>query len=416
MPSHSIVDAFSRRVAVIGPGLMGLGIAQTLAAAGVEIALCGRSLDAARAGRERLAASLHRQVARGRLAADDEAAVLSRVEVGIATQDVLNGCGIIIESVPEDRALKTEVLAAIEVAVAPEAIIATNTSGLPITGLAKALNYPSRFLGLHFFSPAERMLLVEVVRGPQTSEATTAAALGFLHRIGKRPVLVHDGPGFFATRVFAAYLDEAAAMVGEGIAPALIEESGIANGRALGPLSTLDETGLGLNLQQARQARADGLEARFCRTLAEPVLARLVERGRGGRRGGGFFDWPRDGPKRLWPGLAVVFPAAATQPGLEAVRLRLLVAEAHEALRCLEEGAIASADDADVASVLGLGFPKSVGGVARWAEGLGLAEFVRACDRLATAHGERFAPSPWLRALAERGVGLTEYRQVRSVA
>jgi 3-hydroxyacyl-CoA dehydrogenase len=300
---------------------------------------------------------------------------------------------------------------------APDAIVASNTSGLAIAGLAKILRAPDRFLGLHFFSPAERMPLGEVVKGPQTAETTIGAALAFLEAVGKRPVIVRDGPGFFATRVFAAYLDEAVAMVAEGVAPALIEEAALANGRAIGPLATLDETGIGLNLQQARQARADGLDPRFCRPLAESVLARLVESGRGGRRaGGGFYDWLAEGPRTPWSGLAAILPFAAGQPDLETLKLRLLVAEAREALRCLEEGVIASADDADTASVLGLGFSKRVGGVLRWVEGFGLKPFVAACDSLATAHGPRFAPTSWLRELAALGVGLKAYRREGSVA
>jgi len=176
-------------------------------------------------------------------------------------------------------------------------------------------------------------------------------------------------------------------------------------------LAMLDETGLLLNLQQARQARADGLPPRFCRPLAEPVLARMAEFGRGGRRsGGGFFDWPGEGPRRVWSGLASAFPLAARQPDDEAVRLRLLCAEAREALRCLEEGVIASADDGDAASVLGLGFPKRVGGILRWAEDFGLAAFVTTCDAFAREKGARFAPSPWLRNLAERGESLAPWR------
>ena len=217
--------------------------------------------------------------------------------------DALGGCEIVIEFVDEDREAKRQVLRRIEAAAPREALIASNTSGLAISGLARALRDPARFLGLHFFSPAERMTLVEVVRGDQTSETSVQAALAFVAEIGKRPVLVRDGPGFFATRVFAAYLDEALAMISEGVAPQTIEDAAAANGRALGPLAMLDETGLLLNLQQARQARADGLPPRLCRPLAEPVLARMAEFGRGGRRnGGGFFDWPGAGPRRVWAG------------------------------------------------------------------------------------------------------------------
>ena len=230
--------------------------------------------EAALAGRERLSASLRRQVARARLDGEREAAILSRVRASVLTRDGIAGCGFVIECVPEDRALKIDVLSRIE-AAAPDAIVATNTSGLTVAGLAVTLRAPERFLGLHFFSPAERMPLVEVVRGPETAETTIAAGLALLEALGKRPVLVRDGPGFFATRVFAAYLDEGVAMLVEGFAPALIEEAALANGRTLGPLAMLDETGINLNLQQARQARADGLEARFCRPLSEPFLRTL---------------------------------------------------------------------------------------------------------------------------------------------
>jgi 3-hydroxyacyl-CoA dehydrogenase len=395
---------------------MGLGIAQALGAMEVEVALCGRTAEAAEAGRERLSSLLRRQVLRGRLDSESEAAILSRVTASVLTREGVAGCALVIESVPEDRTLKTDVLSRIE-AAAPDAIVATNTSGLTIAGLARSLRAPERFLGLHFFSPAERMPLVEVVKGSETAETTIVTALAFLEAIGKRPVLVQDGPGFFATRVFAAYLDEAVAMVAEGVAPALIEEAALANGRALGPLAMLDETGIGLNLQQARQARADGLEPRFCRPLSEPVLARLADSGRVGRRtGGGFFDWPAEGARAPWAGLAAAFPLAAAQPDVETIKLRLLFAEAREALRCLEEGGIASADDADLASVLGLGFPKHVGGVLRWAEDFGLNPFVALCDGLARTHGVRFAPTSWLRELASQGEGLKAYRRERSAA
>jgi 3-hydroxyacyl-CoA dehydrogenase len=408
MLSDSIAEA-PPRVGVVGPGLMGLGVAQAFAASGARVVLCGRDQDAALRGRARLEAAVSRQVARGRLTPDDKAAILLRVESSTVV-DGLRECDLVIECVPEDRALKNTVLARIEKA-APNAIVASNTSGLAIGGLAQAFADPSRFVGLHFFSPAERMPLVEVAVGPRSADAVVRRALVFVRGAGKRPVVVRDGPGFFATRVFAAYLDEAVAMAAEGVAVESIESAAIDYGRALGPLATLDETGIALNLSQAQQARADGLEARFCRPLAEPTLARLVAAGRSGRRsGGGFFDWPDQGPRTPWPGLASVSPAAARLPERETLQLRLLCAEAREALRCLEEGVIRSADDGDAASVLGLGFPKSSGGVLRWAEDFGLSALTQALDRLAPAHGERFSPSLWLRGLAAGGEGLSAYR------
>jgi 3-hydroxyacyl-CoA dehydrogenase len=410
-PSASTAE-IAPRVGIVGPGLMGLAIAQVAAAAGFEVALCGRDSEASSEAVNRLRAALGRQSARGRLDAATSAGVLARVCAARVAADDLRRCALVIECLPEDRAIKTDVLCRIERAAAPGAIIATNTSGLAVSGLANVLRDPARFLGLHFFSPAERMPLVEVVRGAETSEKTMETALAFVKAVGKVSVCVRDGPGFFATRVFAAYLDEAVVMVGEGAPPELIEAEAVATGRSAGPLAALDETGLALNLQQARQAAADGLAKRFRRPLAEPLLARLVAAGRGGRRrGGGFYDWPVGGPRALWPGLVGLFPRSAGQFDGAAASLRLLAAEAREALRCLEEGVIDSADDADVASILGLGFPKRLGGVLRWAEDFDLAAFATLCRRLASAHGERFAPTPWLIGLAAAGQGLSAYRK-----
>ena len=412
-PSLSIVEA-APSACVLGPGLMGVGIAWALGAAGVEVEIRGRDLAAGEAGRQRLAASLARQVARGRMYASVGAAILERVRAGDADAPAPAGCGLVIEALPEDRELKRRMLRRWE-DLAPDAILASTTSGLPITGLATGLRRPDRFIGLHFFSPAERMPLVEVVSGRETSEATRRAAVAFVERIGKYALQVRDGPGFFTSRVFAAYLDEAVAMLEEGVSPPLIESAGVANGRAWGPLATLDETGLALNLQQARQAAADGLPDRFRRPLCAPALARLVALGRKGRRdGGGFFDWPAERERVVWPGLAELFPLGRTQPDLERISRRLFVAEALEALRCLEEGVIASADDVDAASVLGLGFPRSRGGILSWVERGGLASLVADAERLAHACGERFAPSPWLRDLAARGLDLKAYRTKES--
>src|SRR5277367_6279339 len=265
-PSNSTAD-ISARVGVVGPGLMGLGIAQAFAASGAAVVLCGRDEEASRRGRASLAASLSGQVARGRLDPDAKAAVLARVEAAGIDRG-LQRCDLVIESAPEDRAVKNALLAKVERA-APTAILASTTSGLAIGGLAQALVDPSRFLGLHFFSPANRMPLVEVAIGPRTSDAVVRQALALVRGAGKRPIVVRDGLGFFATRVFAAYLDEAVAMATEGIGVETIDDAALANGRAVGPFAMLDETGIALNLAQARQAREDGLEPRFCRPLAE---------------------------------------------------------------------------------------------------------------------------------------------------
>jgi len=390
------------RVGILGLGLMGLGIAQAAAAEGLRVTLVGRDAASADKGLSRLTMQLRRQVERGRMSADAATTLLGNVEAA-HDDSALGECDVVIESVDEDREVKIHALRRIEAAASEGALIATNTSGLPIGGLARAFVRPERFLGLHFFSPVERMRLVEVVHGVATSAEAVRIALAFVARLGKRPIVVRDRPGFFTSRVFAAYLDEALAMLGEGTPASLIEEAAIANGRALGPLAVLDEVGLRLNVQQGLQARADDLEERFCRPLALPVLSRMLERGRGGRRdGGGFYDYPDAGAKSLWSGLAEAFPPALA-PDRAALALRLACVEAREALRCLEEGVIASADDADAASLLGLGYPAKTGGVLAWVESFGLPAFVEACDQLARNHGSRFAPSPFLRDLADRG-------------
>ena len=399
------------RIAVVGPGLMGLGIAQVAAAAGIEVMLVGRDRASTSAGHARLVSQLERQVSRGRLGADAAAAIAAAVRPTDSDADLVD-CDLAIESVPEDRALKETLLRRIEAALPAEAWLATNTSGLPIGGLARALRRPERFLGLHFFSPVERMKLVEVVRSTMTSQTTVDAALAFVATLGQKPIVVRDGPGFFTTRVFAAYLDVALALLGEGVDAAAIEAAALGNGRAVGPLAVLDEVSLGLNLRQADQARSDGLDERFRRPLARPVLERMVALGRGGRRqGGGFYDHPADAPKRLWPGLDALFACSVAQPSGATIAARLCSAETLEALRCLEEGVLASADDVDTGSLLGLGQSAASGGVLRSVESRGIDRFVVACDDLAATSGARFLPSPWLRQVAAAGRGLDAWRR-----
>lgn len=397
-------------IAVVGPGLMGLGIAQLAAGAGFVVRLVGRDGAAAQAGRQRLADQLAKQVAKGRLAPSGAMQLLDRV-VPVRADDELADCALAIESVPEDRALKAAVFERLQRALPPTALIATNTSGLPVGGLARALDMPGRFVGLHFFSPVERMKLVEVVRGAETSDNTLAAALVFVRRLRQVPVVVRDGPGFFTSRVFAAYLDEALALVAEGVPAERIDTAAVGLGRAIGPLALLDEISLALNLQQIHQARADGLPPERCRPLGEPVLAAMLAAGRGGRRqGGGFYDVSADGSRAPWPGLATLFPRQEHELPTARLQQRLRLAEVLEALRCVESGVVADADDADTASLLGLAFPRETGGVLRWAEHHGLAALVNDADVLAVAHGDRFRPSAWLRQLAVAAHGLPRER------
>ena len=407
--SNSVVEIVNmRRIGVVGPGLMGLGIAQIAAAAGYDVVLMGRDAAASELGLSRLESQLGRHVERRRLTEEASRAILGKVEAAAGPAS-LTGCDIGIESVHEDRALKAAVLDMMQNALGPGRLIATNTSGLPIGGLAENLREPDRFIGLHFFSPVERMKLVEVVPGRSTSDATLEEALAFVRSLGQSPVKVSDGPGFFTSRVFCAYLDEALAMVGEGVEAELIEAAALAGGRAVGPLAVLDDTSLNLSLQHSRQAVADGLPEARCRLIGVHVLESMIEIGRSGRREGGAFYEHTDGDRRLWPGLASLFPRDGRRPAAADVQDRLRFAEAMEALRALEEGAIGSADDADTASVQGLGFPGK--GVFAWVEDYGLPAFVDRSTALARQHGARFEPSSWLRARAQSGDGLQPWRE-----
>lgn len=391
-----------KRIAVLGAGMMGAGLAYVGAQAGLDVVLLDTSLDAAEKGKAYGAKIMDGLVAKGRLTPDKRDATLARVH---CTTDYaqLAGCQLVIEAVFEDRAVKAEVTRRAEAAMDADAIFASNTSTLPITGLAHTSSRPAQFVGLHFFSPVEKMPLLEVIRGEQTSEATIAQALDFAKRIRKTPIVVNDCPAFYCNRAFAMFPYEAMSMLREGVNPALIENAGRMAGMPMPPLALIDEVSAELLYKALKQARADQ-GAAYREQPQDAVLATMVEGlGRLGRKlGQGFYDYPADGPKRLWPGLAEHFPLAAEQPTVEEVRERLMFAQSLEAARCVAEG-IVSPRDADVGSLLGWGFPAVLGGVLGHIDTVGAAAFVEACDRLAARHGERYAVPAELRQLAAQG-------------
>lgn len=399
---HGVPGRSYRRVGVLGAGMMGAGLAYVSAQAGLEVVLLDVSLEAAERGKAYGARLLDAELAKGRLDAAQCDAVLSRVKT---TSDFaeLAGCELVIEAVFEDRAVKAEVTRKAEAVMAPDALFASNTSTLPITGLAEVSSRPAQFVGMHFFSPVEKMPLVEVIRGAQTSETTIAQALDFARRIRKTPIVVNDCPAFYANRAFGMYLYEAMTMLGEGVNPALIENAGRMGGMPMPPLALIDEFSAELLYKAMKQARADQGKA-YREQPQDRVLVTMVEAlGRPGRKAGkGFYDYPAGGGKRLWPGLAEAFPRSPEQPTLDEVRERLMYAQSLEAARCVAEGIVA-ARDADVGSILGWGFPSVLGGVLGQIDTLGAAAFVAACDRLAERHGERFIAPPALRTLACEG-------------
>ncbi|MGJ7541688.1 3-hydroxyacyl-CoA dehydrogenase NAD-binding domain-containing protein [Variovorax sp. LT1R16] len=389
-----------QRLGVLGAGMMGAGIAQVAAAAGIAVVLVDATQAAAEAAKARIAAAYAKEKG-----ADAEQR-LARIT---ATADValLRGSDFVVEAVFEDRAVKAEVMARAALAlgdVPADFVWASNTSTLPIDSLAAHWQKPAQLIGVHFFSPVPRMPLVEIILGPQTAPAALARALDFVQQLRKTPIVVHDSPGFFTSRIFCAYVDEGMAMLAEGVAPALIENAARQAGFATGPLAVTDEVSLDLQQQVIDQAKADGLDARFLRGHAQAVVARMNALGRLGRKsGGGFHDFLAEGGKQLWPGLAGEFPIAAVQPAVEELKQRLLGIQALASAQCVEEGVVTEAADADLGSILGLGYPSWTGGTLSYIETVGLRAFVAQSDALAERHGERFRPSAWLRARAEAG-------------
>ena len=392
-----------QKLGVLGAGMMGAGIAQVAAAAGIYVVLLDATQASADAGKTRAANGYARDVKAGRGSQHEADEKLARIHA-TSEFEALNGCDFIVEAVFEDRAVKGEVYkkAALALGQLPEGfVMATNTSTLPVTGLAELWIDPQEFIGLHFFSPVERMSLVEIIQGRQTSAHALARALDFVAQLGKVPIVVNDSPGFYTSRIFCAYIDEGMAMLAEGVSPALIENAARQAGFATPPLAVTDEVSLDLQERVIGQAIADGLEPKFLRQHAQAVVAAMVSKGRLGRKSaGGFHDFPAGQPKRLWQGLSELFPPAGTQPDVQTVKNRLLYIQALESARCVEESVVPEASDADLGSILALGFPKWTGGTLSFIETIGAAAFITECDRLAGLYGERFRPSSWLRQRA----------------
>jgi 3-hydroxyacyl-CoA dehydrogenase/enoyl-CoA hydratase/3-hydroxybutyryl-CoA epimerase len=402
------------RIGVLGAGLMGSGIAHVAARAGLDVILLDANQEAAERGLDHIRRQQQTAVERGRIGETEARAVVARVQP-TADYAQLAAAELVIEAVFENREVKAEVTRRAEAVLGGAAVFASNTSTLPITGLARASARPERFIGLHFFSPVERMPLVEIIRGQRTGEEALAWSMDFVRQIGKTPIVVNDSRCFYTSRVFGTYTREAVLMLAEGIRPALIENGGKAAGMPMAPLALSDEVAISLIHQVAVQTRKD-LGDKYQETAADRLIAEMVERqNRPGRRGGkGFYDYPSDGPKRLWPGLAQLAPEAAKQPLLDEVKTRYLAIQALEAARCLEENVVTDPADADVGAILGWGFAPWTGGPLSYLDILGAGRFVELCDRLAQQHGERFLPNPMLRDLARRGAAI--YGEQRKAA
>ena len=390
------------RIGILGAGMMGAGIAYVTAKAGMVAVLLDTSIETAVRGKSYARTLVAKQVARGRLSQGKADALLARI---VPTTDYaeLAGAGLAIEAVFEDRAVKADVTRRSEAVVAADAIFASNTSTLPITGLAQASARPENFIGMHFFSPVDKMPLVEVIVGKQTSEQTLAHALDYVKAVGMTPIVVNDSRGFYTSRVFSTYVLEGLAMLAEGVAPALIENAGLQAGMPVGPLALTDEVTAELIVKIDRQTRAD-LGAAYRERPGQQVAKRLAELGRIGRKAGqGFYEYPQDGRKHLWPGLATEFPAATRQPAISDLVQRLIAVQSVEAALCMQEGVLRSARDADVGAILGWGYPPWRGGTIGQIHTTGLGRFIAECEQLSARHGDRFNPPQLLKDMVARG-------------
>ncbi|WP_086845823.1 3-hydroxyacyl-CoA dehydrogenase NAD-binding domain-containing protein [Nocardia farcinica] len=410
-----------RKAIVLGAGMMGAGIAYQCAVSGIDVVLKDVTPEAAERGKGYSLRVLDKRVRAGQISAATRDEVLARIT---PTADVAAAAGadLVIEAVFEDPALKADVLREIEPLLAPDALIGSNTSTLPITGLAENVSAPDRFIGLHFFSPVDRMPLLEVIKGGRTSSETVSRALDLARTIGKTPIVVNDSRGFFTSRVIGTFVNEALAMLGEGVPAPVIEQATTQAGYPAPALQLADELNLELlrRVRDASRVAAEAAGGSWDPHPAEAVLDRMLgEFGRAGRlAGSGFYEYEDGARTRLWPGLRAAFGSPRADLPFTDLKERMLFVEAIESVKCLDEGVLESVPDANIGSLLGIGYPGWTGGVLQYIDGYpgGVAGFVRRAEELAAAYGARFAPPSSLVAVARDGGTLADAHRERQPA
>ncbi|MFB6531270.1 3-hydroxyacyl-CoA dehydrogenase NAD-binding domain-containing protein [Streptomyces sp. NPDC056399] len=403
-----------RRVAVLGAGMMGAGIAYSCARAGIEVVLKDVSAESAAKGKAYSEALCAKAVKRGRTTQEKADALLARITPTAEVRD-LAGCDAVIEAVFEDTALKHKVFQEIQAVVEPDALLCSNTSTLPISVLAEGVERQGDFIGLHFFSPVDKMPLVEIIKGERTGDETIARAFDLVRQINKTPIVVNDSRGFFTSRVIGHFINEGVAMVGEGIEPASVEQAAAQAGYPAKVLSLMDELTLTLPRKIRNETKRAVEEAGGTWTShpGEAVIDRMVDEfGRPGRSGGaGFYEYGEDGRRgKLWPGLREHFAKPGYEIPFRDMQERMLFSEALDTVRLLEEGVLTSVADANIGSIMGIGFPAWTGGILQYINGYegGLPGFVARARELAETYGERFTPPALLVGKAERGEVFTD--------
>ena len=398
----------AKKIVILGAGMMGAGIAYVSARSGMEVILKDVSLESAQKGKAYSEKLLDKAVGRGKMTREAADEVLARITATDNPADA-KGADLLIEAVFEDPSLKHKVYAEIEPFMAEDSLLASNTSTLPVTGLAKGVTRPQDFIGMHFFSPVDKMPLLEIVVGEQTSDAAIAQAVDVALQIKKTPIVVNDSRGFFTSRVIGTFMGEAAAMLAEGIPAASIEQAALQAGYPTGPLALFDEVSLtlGRRIREASReaAAAEGWD--FPEHPSYPVIDKMVvDFERGGRAAGaGFYDYADSKRTGLWSGLAQTWGADIDPLTIDMKQLqeRMLFVEALDSVRCLDEGVLRNVPDANIGSIFGIGFPPWTGGVLQYINGYGLTEFVARARELAAEFGDRFEPPASLVERAESG-------------
>jgi 3-hydroxyacyl-CoA dehydrogenase/enoyl-CoA hydratase/3-hydroxybutyryl-CoA epimerase len=400
-----VPQAKFKKVGIIGAGFMGASIGYVTALAGIEVVLIDRDQESAAKGKQHSHKLMTEQVNRGRASTAERDALMSRI-AATADYGALKDCDLVIEAVFEDRKVKAETIKKAQAVIGDTTVFASNTSTLPITSLAGEFKDPARFIGIHFFSPVERMMLVEIILGKDTGDVALATAVDFVRAIRKTPIVVNDSRGFFANRCVLNYVQEGHLMFMEGVPPAMIENVARMAGMPVGPLSLNDEIALDLGWKILKAAEAD-LGPQAINADQKWLLEELVEkRGRHGRKNGkGFYDYPQGSPKRLWTGLAELQPKTLDPDTIDIQELkhRLLMVQSLEAARCVEEGVITDVREADVGSILGFGFAPFTGGILSYIDMMGTKRFVEICRQLEKKYGARFAPPQLLIDMAQKG-------------
>ncbi|WP_170400198.1 3-hydroxyacyl-CoA dehydrogenase NAD-binding domain-containing protein [Ruegeria arenilitoris] len=398
-----VPDQRVQKVGVLGAGMMGAGIALVSAQAGMEVVLIDRDQEAADKGKAYSETYLDKGMKRGKVTAEKKEAMLARIT---ATPDLdnLKGCDLIIEAVFEDVGVKAEMTKKVEAIIPEDCIFASNTSTLPITDLAKASARPEQFIGIHFFSPVEKMFLVEIIKGKETGDRAVAKALDYVRQIRKTPIVVNDARFFYANRCIIPYINEGVRMIAEGVNPVLIDNAARQLGFPVGPIQLTDETSIDLGAKIARATKAAMGDA-YPESPSDDLIFWMEEQGRLGRKANaGFFDYDEKGKRvEYWKGLQDKYPHAEDQPDLIEVQERLMFAQVLEAVRALEEGVLEDIREGDVGAILGWGFAPWSGGPLSWLDIIGTPYAAERCDQLTEAYGERFACPPLLREMAEKG-------------